>query len=71
MSEESIPIDYDVIVDAINKVPDTWVPGLMIVAAERGYRSRCFVPGGASRLIRNMEEKFGFDKERGDAGDVA
>ena len=49
--------DYEEIVESLKDLPMTWYPGLLIDLTKLAYGSGCFQPGGASRIIKRVEEK--------------
>jgi len=49
--------DYNDLKEGLKNLPVTWYPALIIEMACAAYKRKVFVPGGASKLIRELEEK--------------
>lgn len=41
--------------------PTTFIPALLIALTKAGYEKSVFAPSGASRIVRSVEEKHGWD----------
>ncbi len=52
------------LISGIQHAPDTWLPALMLECVRQGYIKTVFLPSGASTMVRQLEEREGFDKER-------
>jgi len=53
--------DYNDLKKELKNLPITWYPTLIIEMAKTAYKRKAFVvPGGASRLIKELEEKHGW-----------
>jgi hypothetical protein len=63
---------YEELKEEIEKAPMTWLPGLLITTLQTACRRRVFQPGGASKVTREIEERFGMqapDEDTRTAGD--
>lgn len=49
--------DYHDLKEGLKDLPATWYPALIIEMATIAYERKVFVPGGASKLIKELEEK--------------
>jgi hypothetical protein len=50
---------YEELKKELQKVPITWIPALLIILAEQGYKRGTFLPGGVSQMLRKFEEREG------------
>lgn len=55
--------EYEWLERAIDELPMTWVPAMLIKVAEAGYKKNVFKPGGASTIVANLETKLGVQNE--------
>jgi hypothetical protein len=52
--------------ETIRDLPSTWIPALLLVIVETGYNKHVFQPGGASRLVKDLEERLKNEQTRQD-----
>lgn len=50
---------YAEIVAALEDVPISRLPALLVVITNLNYQKGALVPGGASHIVRNIEKKLG------------
>jgi hypothetical protein len=55
--------NYNDLEEGLKGLPATWYPALIISIVEIAYHKNVFVPGGASHLIQNAEERIGQEKK--------
>jgi hypothetical protein len=51
-------LSYQKLLSEIYMASMTWMPELMVAAAESGYAKGCFNPGGASKIVAQAEERI-------------
>ena len=48
----------------LKNLPMTWYPALIVGMVQTAYEKKVFVPGGASRLVKNQETRLGIVGEK-------
>lgn len=50
--------DYDSMRSMLQRMPNTWIVGLLATLVRTGYAKNVFQPSGASALVRQLENKM-------------
>ena len=54
--------DYNDLKKGLKNLPMTWYPSLIREMIKAAYRKGVYLPGGASKNIKQAEQKEGLDK---------
>lgn len=54
--ERPLP-DYEALCADIARVPNTWIPGLLIAVVAAAVEKRVFIPGKVATFVENVETK--------------
>jgi hypothetical protein len=54
--------DYNDLKNGLKNLPMTWYPALILEMVKAAYKKNVYLPGGASKNIKQAEQREGLDK---------